>query len=111
MKKGKGTFCSRECYYRFNGETSIETLIRKELEKTNVNFRQEIQIGEFCVDFLLFDKKIAIECDGDYWHSERRAKRRDKRKDKFLESKGYRVYRFSETEIKTSAENCIKQVL
>jgi very-short-patch-repair endonuclease len=111
INKGKGTFCSRKCFCQFQGETSIEILIRKELEKANINFKQEIRIGKFCIDFLILNKKIVIECDGEYWHSGRRAELRDKRKDKFLKSRGYCIYRFSESEIKASAEDCVKRVL
>lgn len=111
VKKGKGTFCGRECYFRFNGESSIEALIRKELEKANVNFEQEVQIGKFCVDFLISDKKIVVECDGEYWHNSAQVKKRDDKRNKFLESRGYHVYRFTETQIKTSPKNCVKQIL
>lgn len=111
LNKGKGTFCSRQCYYRFNGESSIEALMRNALEKANIDFRQEVQIGKFCVDFLIPSKKMVIECDGNYWHDSQQAKVRDKRKDKFIEAKGYQVYRFGEREIKLSAGECINEIL
>ena len=110
LNKGKGSFCSRECFFRFNGESSIETLVRKTLEKSGLDFEQEVQIGKFCVDFLLSTRRIVIECDGEYWHNSQQAKEKDKRKDKFLKARGYYIYRFSEREIKISAEECIRQI-
>lgn len=111
VKKGKGTFCSRECFRKFNGETSIENLMRQALETAGISFKQEVKVGIYHLDFLLPSIKVVIECDGDYWHSIPGAKRRDRRKDKLLTSKGYQIYRFSESEIKSSAESCIHKIL
>ncbi len=111
LEKGKGTFCSRECYYRFNGESSIEALMKRALEETNIDFEREVQIGKYCVDFLISGKKIVIECDGDYWHGRHQDKEKDKRRDEFLKAKGYLIYRFGESEIKTSAKGCVNRIL
>ncbi len=40
------------------------------------------------IDFAFVDKKIAIECDGEIWHSSKSAKRRDYHKDLILKKKG-----------------------
>ncbi len=111
LKKGKGTFCSRECFFKFNGETSIEKIMRQALEKAGIEFRQEVKIGPYYLDFLLPSTQAVIECDGDYWHNVPGARRRDRKKDKFLASKGYKVYRFGEDEIKSSAELCVQRLL
>lgn len=110
LNKGKGTFCSRNCYIKFNGETSIEEKIRKGLENRKIDFQQEVKIGKYYLDFLIPNKNIVIECDGEYWHGLSRAKIRDKNKDKFLKSKGYLIYRFGEKEIKNSAEDCLSKI-
>jgi len=109
LGKGKGTFCSRRCFQNYNGETSIESLIRKVLEKKGVDFKQETKIGKYYADFLIPDSKLIIECDGEYWHRSDYAKRRDLRKDEFLASRGYEVYRFAEKEIKESRGSCVEK--
>lgn len=109
LEKGKGTFCSRKCFQNYNGETSIESLIRKVLEKKGVDFKQETKIGKYYADFLIPDSRLIIECDGEYWHRSDYAKRRDLRKDKFLASEGYEVYRFAEKEIKESRGSCVEK--
>lgn len=62
------------------------------------------------VDFALPDKKIAIECDGEYWHSSPEAIIKDKFRQNGLESKGWTVLRFSGNEIRKSAHKCIDEV-
>lgn len=104
LNKGKGTFCSRECYIQHNGETSIEAKVRGILEKSKISFQQEVKIGIYRADFLLVKSNIVIECDGEYWHSKQCSKDRDRRKDSFLIKEGYRVVRFSEQMIKGSSE-------
>ncbi len=106
LNKGKGTFCSRKCFQDYGGETSIEALIRKVLEKKGINFKQEVRIGKYYADFLILNSKLIIECDGEYWHRSDFAKKRDSKKDKFLALKGYKIYRFTEKEIKESKGNC-----
>lgn len=111
VNKGRGNFCGRRCYVHFNGESSIEALMRRALEKAKINFKQEVQFGKFYVDFLLPERKVVIECDGDYWHGSQKIKARDERKDEFLKARGYRIYRFSEEKIKLSADGCVNQTL
>lgn len=111
VNKGKGTFCSRKCFQDYNGETSIEALVRKALEKKGINFKQEERIGKYYADFLISDLKLIIECDGEYWHRSSFAKNRDLRKDKFLMVNGYEIYRFTEKEIKESKGNCVQRIV
>jgi very-short-patch-repair endonuclease len=110
LEKGKGTFCSRECFFKFNGETSIEKIVRQALETMGVEFRQQVKIGQYYLDFLLSKAQIVIECDGNYWHNVTGAYERDRRKDRFLKSRGYKVYRFGEDEIKSSITSCLQQL-
>ena len=110
LNKGKGTFCSRECFFKFNGETSIEKIMRQALEVAGIDYKQEVKIGPYYLDFLLPDMGIVIECDGVYWHNVPGVREKDRRKDKFLESRGYKVYRFEEDEIKSSAVSCIQRL-
>ena len=107
LNKGKGTFCSRKCFQDYNGETSIEALVRRQLQKKSILFQQEARIGKYYADFLVLNQKLIIECDGEYWHRSDFAKKRDLRKDKFLTLKGYNIHRFTEKEIKESKGNCV----
>lgn len=104
-------FCSLVCRWLYRGESSIEALIREELERRGVPFEPQAQIGRFCVDFVLPQSQSVIECDGDYWHSQPGAKTRDQLKDHYLAEKGYCVFRFTEAEIRKSPADCVDRVL
>ncbi len=93
-------YCSRACYLKFTGESSIESIVRRCLERSNVEFATQVQVGKYVIDFLI--GKIVLEADGDYWHS--RTKARDNRRDAYFQSLGYDVVRISEKEIKTSPD-------
>lgn len=98
-KKGKGKFCTRECFIKFNGESSLEEKVRKYLESKNIRFQQEVKFGRYRADFCLEDKKIIIECDGEFWHLQERNKISDPKKDQYLQSLGYQVFRLTGRQI------------
>jgi len=104
LNKGKGVFCSRDCFTQYNGETSIEKKMRLALEEAKIVFKQEVKLGIYRADFLLTKSKIVLECDGEYWHSRPWSENRDKRKDFYLKNKGYKVIRIPEQRIKKSPE-------
>lgn len=91
---GKRRFCSPRCYIVHQGETSIEERIRLLLEELNVKHEAQASVGPWVVDFLV-GENIVVEADGDYWHTLRPDV--DARKDRDLSSRGYCVYRFTET--------------
>ena len=67
-------------------------LNRKQL---GVIFRRQYPIGEYIVDFISFDAKLVIEVDG-----ERHAfSERDRRRDQWFHSEGFKVLRFWNNEV------------
>jgi very-short-patch-repair endonuclease len=64
--------------------------------KFGVVFRRQQQIGHYIVDFVCFEKKLIIECDG-CQHLEQ--KDDDSARTEFLEEQGYTVIRFWNNEI------------
>ena len=82
-----------------NKETSIEIKMRKILEVLRIpNTTQKNIIGITLVDFFV-EPNICIYCDGDYWHNLDNVKVRDKIINKTLKENGYKVFRFTETQI------------
>lgn len=71
-------------------------------------YESQFKIGKYTADFFIhnFDKsiKIIIECDGHEFHEKTKEQaQHDKKRDRFLQEQGYRVYRFTGSEIyKTS---------
>lgn len=96
--------------------TSIELAINEELTKRNYienkdYFRNKPLLKICNVDFYFPDKKVVIECDGDYWHNREDIKAKDQVKNKVLVEHGYSLYRFWEHDIKRSPEECISKIL
>lgn len=100
-----------------NRITSIELKIEKELRKRNIYYKKQFPLlSRTIVDFYLPQYRVVIYCDGTFWHKSKWAEKegvieKDRKQTKFLFSKGYKVFRFSETEIENSARNCVDRVL
>lgn len=98
----------------FSKTSSIHIKMREFLKTINLihPFLEEFQIDYYSVDFAFPDVKLAIECDGDYYHInpqfypngpetavQRRNAGRDKRKNEWLKQQGWTVIRIWECEI------------
>jgi len=117
LKRFKHHHCSNRCasIYRMKNQktkdTFIEIAIERELIKNVIPYMKQVPLeGITLADFLL-PNKIVIQCDGDYWHRTKERKNRDVNQDFILGFRGYRVYRFKESEIKKSARKCINKIL
>ena len=63
------------------------------LRRSGVNFRRQVQIGDYYVDFACHQPAVVIEVDGDT-HAGDRAQSSDSVRDDYLSGRGYRVLRF-----------------
>jgi len=110
-------YCSQKCAKKSKNETTIETKTRKELEERGVYFEQEKTIKsekkKYFVDFFL-PPNVIIECNGDYWHNPiffQKSYEKDLVKEKYLKSKGYKVYLLREKEINKNIKELIKNII
>lgn len=82
----------------------------KHLRDEAVFIHQQANIGPYRVDFLFHDcslpfdlrepRFMVVECDGHDFHERTKEQaRRDKRRDRFFQSHGYKVLRFTGSEI------------
>lgn len=96
----------------FKRESSIHIKMREFLRSLNLTFTEEYQVKYFSIDFAFVEQKIALEVDGDFFHSnplfypngpetkiQERNFGRDKVKDEFLNQNGWTVIRIWECEI------------
>lgn len=98
----------------FAGKTSIEQKMEDFLKTLNLKqeFVYQYQVKYFTVDFAFPELKIAVECDGDFFHInpmfypdgptnaiQRRNFGRDKAKNNYLGQLGWTILRFWECEI------------
>lgn len=102
LKRGRGSFCTWKCFKRYRGESSLEIIVKQQLQSLNETFEQEMKVGKFRTDFYLPKRKLVIECDGEYWHMTQKIKLRDQRKDKLLAKLGYNILRLSGQKIISS---------
>jgi very-short-patch-repair endonuclease len=93
-------------------ETGIETKLYMELERRGVTFvRQQVVDGLWVVDALVPGARMVVECDGEYCHSLPGAAERDKKKDIYLMSRGYKVFRFPEAAINVDVKECVQRIV
>ena len=63
------------------------------------------------LDFALPADMIGIEVDGFQWHSTRQQRQHDSQRDRILTGLGWRVLRFTASEILRNANGCAEEVL
>jgi cobalamin-dependent methionine synthase I/very-short-patch-repair endonuclease len=64
----------------------------------NYKFRRQHIIGEFIVDFVCLEKRLVIEVDGSI-HNEPQQIEHDKNRIEWLESKGFKVIRYTNNQV------------
>ena len=72
-----------------------------------LKFRRQQPIENIIVDFVNFDKKIVIEVDGGQHAKD---KNKDRRRDKQLEEKGYKVLRFWNNDVIKNTDEVLEQI-
>ena len=77
--------------------SSIEISIKNIFDKCNIDYEQEKRIGKYRVDFYL-DSGLIIECDGEYWHRDKKYK--DRARDINLRKQDFSIIRLKEKDIK-----------
>ena len=91
--------------------TNIEQIMKNELDRENIKYHQEYPLRSgFVIDFAIIDRKIAIECDGEKWHSSRKAQKKDRFRDWMLRRAGWVTLRFKGKEIENNIELCLRQI-
>lgn len=109
-----------------NKNTNIELILRRELIKLGLRYRIKNKL--FGKPDIVFPKqKVAIFCDGDFWHGKNYRNEggrykafwkekiqinmnRDKLVNKTLEEEGWRVIRFWKTEIIKNSKSCAEKI-
>ncbi|QLJ53449.1 MAG: hypothetical protein Sv326_1274 [Candidatus Fermentimicrarchaeum limneticum] len=98
-------------YYIFpRKDTSIERKVQNELSNREIGYYKHYPvIGQ--PDIAFPDRKIAVFCDGDYWHGKRRdVRERDTRINEKLRNEGWLVLRYWEHEINTNTEALVDEI-
>ena len=76
----------------------------------NLKFRRQHPIGKYIVDFVSIEKKIVIEVDGGH-HNEQHNVENDKQRTDWLESEGFCVIRFWNSDVLLNIDGVIVKIL
>lgn len=112
-----------------SNNTVIELLLRRELFHRGIRFRINKKILTTRPDISIVKYKLAIFCDGDFWHGKdyydgrvkhnklywdskiRRNQERDLEQTILLRDEGWTVLRFWESEIRTDVAGCAQKII
>ena len=91
--------------------TPAELKLWHALRQSNIGgkFRRQEPIGQYIVDFVSYEYKIIIECDG-VQHGTGAARHYDKERTEYLESLGFRVIRFWNGDIMRKLDSCLELI-
>lgn len=112
-KEHEAKYCSRFCVgsaitaSQGGRKSSLELIVKNELDMLNIDYIEQKRLGKYLVDFYLPSANVVIEADGDYWHNRPERKQKDIKKDQYLISRGYKVLRFKEQDIKNNIQKCM----
>ena len=72
-----------------------------------VKFRRQVPVGPYVADFVCWDAKLIVELDGGQ-HADRSTQ--DERRTRYLESRGFRVIRFWNADLKENADAVVAMI-
>jgi very-short-patch-repair endonuclease len=82
-------------------------LNRRQLD--GIKFRRQAAIGPYIADVLSHDTMLIVELDGDT-HADVNQGRKDETRACFLETKGFRVIRFLNSEIREDIDDVVRRI-
>lgn len=108
-------------------DTKIEVKLRKALWHKGIRYRKNFKVCSCRPDIVITKYKIAIFCDGDFWHGKKskytvktnsdfwnekikRNKERDLENTIELRDNGWIVLRFWESDIRGDLDKCVREI-
>lgn len=93
-------------------DTHIELLLQEALKARGLDFETHMPVLARCrPDIVLSQVKMAVFCDGDYWHRRVDYMERDRAVGKFLKRRGWQTLRFWEWEITSDPGRCAQEIV
>ena len=90
--------------------TDTEKLLWRYLRAKQISglkFRRQEPIGKYIVDFVCFENRVLIECDGGQHMLQ---KDKDDQRDRWFIKQGFRVLRFWDNEILQQTKDVLKKI-
>lgn len=90
--------------------SSLERTMGNLFRAAGLAYSPQHYIGPYIVDFAFRDARVAVECDGSYWHALPGKAAKDRQKDGYLRKHRWTVVRLPEDDIRTDPERCLERV-
>ncbi|HZZ69201.1 MAG TPA: endonuclease domain-containing protein, partial [Phenylobacterium sp.] len=90
--------------------TWTEQRLWQELRKLDANFRRQAPIGRYFADFASHGRRLVIEVDGGVHERLADVAARDVERQRWLETEGYRVLRFTDRQVQDDVHGCVHQI-
>lgn len=91
--------------------SSIERTLQAALIDDGLKPEPQFCVGPWQIDLAFPALRIAVECDGIYWHSRPAQQAKDRQKNGHLRHLGWTVLRFTDADINGRLDYCVKIVL
>ena len=91
--------------------TDTENVLWKYLRAKRLDgfkFRRQEPLGKYIVDFICFESRVIIECDGGQHAFETE---KDRERDQWFERQGYCVLRFWDSDVLKNTEGVLEAIL
>lgn len=88
--------------------TKAEAELKRKLLKWKIRFRSQRQFDYFIVDFLIPDRRLVIEVDGEYHDNNQNY---DGRRERYLRTLGLNIVRITNQEVLTTDCEGLKQII
>ena len=95
-----------------SNQTLGETLLWTQLQRRQVRgyqFNRQKPLGNYIVDFYCKKLQLVIEVDGNSHHFEETSVR-DVQRQRILEEKGLKFFRFTEHDVRKSMDDVLRQI-
>nr|WP_231038317.1 DUF559 domain-containing protein [Pectinatus frisingensis] len=94
-------------------ESPFEEAVAKSLVAKGYHVVQQWPVGAYRIDMVVIDEqeKIAIECDGERWHSGEEKIRQDMERQTILERLGWRFIRIRGSEYYSNPEETMERII
>lgn len=92
-------------------ENAIEQKFFWEALKDKLHLTPQYEIGRYRVDFALERAKVAVEIDGQEYHSSPEQRERDYERENFLKGQGWEIVRFTAGQVNSDAGGCVRTLL
>jgi very-short-patch-repair endonuclease len=92
-----------------DAETRLWSVVRMKQLKGFQFYRQRI-IGSYIVDFFCPKAKLVIEVDGSQ-HYESEALEADRKRDKYMKTRGFKVLRYNDIEVLKNIEGVAESII